>query len=206
MSGPANRFEPRSGDVATLVAENPLAWIFLRDADGPFATAAPVRPVVADGRLTKLVGHVPRHARIAARLESPCEALFLILGPHGYVSPSWLSDRTQAPTWNFTSAQFIAEARLCDDPAFLDAHLRDLTATLEQGRDRAWHVDEMGARLHKLAAHIVAFEALILSENCRFKLGQDENDRTYQEIVRGLGEEGDSHLLDWMRMYNPSRN
>lgn len=201
------RFEPRSDDdIVTLVDENALAWIFLRDEEGPFATAAPVRPIVVGGRLRKLVGHVPRGWRIARHLEAPRETLILVLGPHGYISPSWMSDRTQAPTWNFRSAQFLTEAQLVEDQAFLEAHLRDLTAATERGRDRAWHIDEMGPRMQKLAARIVAFEARIIGAEGRFKLGQDENDQTFCEITHTLERDCCIDLLDWMRRYNPSRS
>lgn len=201
-----DRYKARSNDdVIALAEENPLAWIFVQDAVGPFATAAPVRPSVTEGQLTKLVGHVPRGGRMARCLASGREALLLILGPHGYISPSWMSDRTQAPTWNFTSAQFIAEIALVDDPGFLENHLRDLTASLERHRDRAWHIDEMGDRLRELAARIVAFEARIISAEERFKLGQDETDQTYREVIRALGQDADPRLMDWMQKYNPSR-
>jgi transcriptional regulator len=192
--------------VVRLVTENPLAWIFVQDGDGPFATAAPIRPVAADGLLNSLIGHVPRGRRIAKCLEQKTRGLILVLGPHGYISPSWMSDRTQAPTWNFTSVQFVAELRLVDDSLFLESHLRDLTGALERGRTRAWNVDEMGARLEKLAARIVAFEATIIGRDDRFKLGQNEDDRTYAEIIRALEDEGKRDLLAWMRAFNSRRN
>lgn len=200
-------FEAASdNDVVTLVDEHPLAWMFLADDDGPFATAAPVRPALVDGRLAKLVGHVPRGRRTAACLSRPARALILFLGPHGYVSPSWMSDRTQAPTWNFTSVQFDTEARLVDDPQALEYHLRDLTASLERSREAAWNVDEMGPRFERLAARVVAFEARILGSENRFKLGQDENDQTFREIADGLEQEGSAALLRWMRKYNAFRD
>lgn len=194
-----------SDDILTLVNENPLAWIVLEDKEGPFATATPVTPEVIEGRLGKLVGHVPRTSRVVRCLSSPCGALLLVLGPHGYVSPSWMSDRTQAPTWNFTSVQFVVGIQLVDDPAFLEAHLRDLTRLTERGRDNGWQVDEMGARMKKLAARIVAFEAQIISIASRFKVGQEETNETFSEIVRGLERNGDVRLVRWMRRFNAER-
>ena len=201
------RFKSRGNDdVVRLVTENPLAWVFLRDTDGPFATAAPIRPVIADALLTGFIGHVPRGQRIAKCLEQRgTRGLILALGPHGYISPSWMSDRTQAPTWNFTAAQFIAELRLVDDSSFLDSHLRDLTRALEEGRQKPWRVDEMGTRLEKLAGRIVAFSATIIERDTRFKLGQDEDDTTYREIIEALGNDGKGELVAWMHAFNSSR-
>lgn len=200
------RFKPRSDDdIVTLLDENALTWIFFSDEIGPFATAAPVRPVVVGGRLQRLVGHVPRGCRVAKCLESPQEALILALGPHSYISPSWMSDRAQAPTWNFASAQLLADVELVDDPAFLKAHLCDLVAATERNRRQAWHIDELGARMQKLASRIIAFEGRILSMNGRFKLGQDENDETYREIVRELDQTGLQQLTRWMRRFDGGR-
>lgn len=201
------RFAARNGgDTVRLVERNPLAWIFLTDEDGPFATAVPIRPSLEDDDLRTLIGHVPRRTRIARAFEDGPRALILILGPHGYVSPSWMSDRTQAPTWNFASAQFVADIELVDDENYLEGHLRDLTGALESDRDGAWQVDEMGQRYEKLAARIVAFEARIVSRDARFKLGQDESDRTFREILDALESQGDAALAELMREFNDERS
>ena len=194
-----------TGDLVRLVDENPLVWIFLEDASGPFATGAPVRPVAVDGRLHQVVGHVPRGSRIHRALKAPCRGLILVLGPHGYVSPSWMSDRTQAPTWNFTSTRLVAMLQAVEDPAMLEAHLRDLVAAMEKNREDAWRVEEMGPRMQRLAAGIVAFEGTITDRECQFKLGQNENDQTFAEIMQGLEREGNEGLMRWMREFNPSR-
>lgn len=190
------------GDVVALIEENPLAWIFVQDAGHPFATAAPVRPSVTGGTLAGLVGHVPRGRRIATCFRESCRATFLFAGPHGYISPSWMSNRAQAPTWNFTSVQLDTEVRLVDEPAFLEAHLRDLVAQQERGRTDAWTLEEIGARFETLAARVVAFEATIRSGEHRFKLGQDENDETFREILRALEGEGQAGLLRWMQRFD----
>ena len=202
----SRRYSARDGDdLVRLVDENPLVWIFLDDETGPFATGAPVRPIVADGQLQQLIGHVPRGSRIHRALGSPCKGLILVLGPHGYVSPSWLSDRTQAPTWNFTSARLVATLEAIEDHALLEDHLRDLVKAMERSREDAWRVEEMGPRMQRLAAGVVAFGAKITDRECRFKLGQNEDDQTFAEIMRGLEREGNKGLRRWMREFNPSR-
>jgi transcriptional regulator len=53
----------------------------------------------------------------------------------------------------------------------------------------------MGERYHELKKRIVAFRATVLETHARFKLGQDENDVTFKEIVTSLG---DRTLAEWM--------
>ena len=202
----SGRYAARNAnDLVNLVDENPLVWIFLEDAKGYFATGAPIRPVIVDGQLSRAIGHVPRGSRIHRALKSPRKGLILVLGPHGYVSPSWMSDRTQAPTWNFTSARFVATLQTVEEPELLEEHLRELSAAMEMNRTNAWRVEEMGPRLKRLSAGVVAFKATIEHRECRFKLGQNENDQSFAEIMKGLEREGNEGLVRWMREFNTSR-
>jgi transcriptional regulator len=58
----------------------------------------------------------------------------------------------------------------------------------------------MGERYNQLKRHIVAFHADVLETHARFKLGQDENDVVFKDIVDGLG---DRTLADWMVRTRP---
>ena len=196
--------DPRSPeDVARLVQAQPLGWIVSGAGPDVRATVLPLRPVFGDdGQLVRLQGHMARGNPQAEALRADPRALILMLGPHGYVSPSWMEDRTQAPTWNYASAQFLVEAALIDDPAGLEAHLRDLVGAMEAGRPRAWSVDETGERYASLARRIVGFDARVLETRAKFKLGQDERADVFADIVTGLAGEGATDLLAWMRDFD----
>lgn len=205
MTGSA-KFAPRSADdVVRLIEEHALAWVLASDENGLFSAAAPFCLQAEKAEFHALVGHVPRSSRLAKVLRKPAKVLLLFSGPNTYVSPSWFSNRTQAPTWNFASAQFEVEAQLIDDPGFLQQHLVELVNTLERRRSNAWRVDEMGDRYDKLAERIVAVQANILTWESRFKLGQDEPDETFAEIMTALEAEGSDDVLHWMRAFNDSR-
>src|SRR3989454_12436337 len=92
----------------------------------PRATLLPMLPVEVDGRLERLMGHFARSNPQVQLLQAQPRALILFLGVHGYISPSWTADRTQAPTWNYASAQFDTDIEFFEDPAAIEAHLRDL--------------------------------------------------------------------------------
>lgn len=201
-----NPFRARTADdINRIVGDHPLSWLYATDSQGPFSTAVPVRPHLVDGRLCSLVGHIPRNGRLAAALAHSSEVLILIQGPHGYVSPSWFSNRAQAPTWNYIAVQFVADIALKDDAVFLDAHLRDLTLSMEQHHSSPWGVDELGTRLPQLVSRIIAFEATIRASDARFKLGQDESDATFQEIIDALEKADNEQLVAWMRACNAER-
>ncbi|HWE45666.1 MAG TPA: FMN-binding negative transcriptional regulator [Caulobacteraceae bacterium] len=196
-------YAPRSNDdVARLVLEHPLAWV-VSGGDGLSATALPIRPVFgANGAVVELLGHYPRKHPQAAALRAQPGALFLFMGPHGYVSPSWFSDRNQAPTWNYVSVQIEADVRFIDDDLELRAVLEDLVQATEQGRPNPWSLDEVGTRYTQLAARIIPFRAAVRAVRGRFKLGQDERNDTFSEILTGLAREGRSELHDWMAEFS----
>ena len=53
----------------------------------------------------------------------------------------------------------------------------------------------MGPRYATMEPRIIAFRATVRATHARFKLGQDEQPDTFQEIVGGLG---DIPLARWM--------
>ena len=140
-----------------------------------------------------------------AALQRDGRALVLFSGPQGYISPSWVSDRTWAPTWNYAVVQFVVTVAFDETPAQLDAHLDDLVRAMERGRPNAWHPSEMGARYDTLKRMIVPFVATVVEQRAKFKLGQDERDTVFAEITEGLGRSGSDALLAWMRELNPNR-
>jgi transcriptional regulator len=203
----ADLFAPKSAEqVLRLVHSHPLAWVVSLDAGGFRATPLPLRPRVgADGRIEALEGHMGRSNPQYAALQRDGRALLLFSGPEGYISPSWISNRTWAPTWNYAVVQFIVTVAFDENSAQLDAHLDDLTRAMERGRPNAWHPSEMGARYDTLKRMIVPFVATVVEQRAKFKLGQDERDTVFAEITAALENANSHDLLVWMRELNPNR-
>ncbi len=200
-------FAPKSGEqVLRLVLGNPLAWVVSLDADAFRATPLPLRPRVgADGRGVAREGPIGRSNPHFAALQRDGNAILLFTGPQGYISPSWVSNRTWGPTWNYAVVQFLVAIEFDETPARLDAHLHDLAGAMERGRANAWHPSEMGARYETLKRMIVPFEAKVRQQRARFKLGQDERDSVFGEITEALGRSGQDGLRAWMQELNPGR-
>lgn len=206
MSAPRDKFAPPGpAEVSRLIEAFPLAWLV---STGPefLSTPLPLRPRYdSSGRLLELHGHMSRGNPQVAALQAHPRALVLFIGPHGYVSPSWMADRTQAPTWNYASAQFVVETQFVAGDAELDPMLADLVDTMEAGRERCWQASEMGGRYRTLTRRIIGFRLHVQGGRLKFKLGQDERDDVYGDIVRGLADEGSGELLEWMQRCNPGR-
>jgi transcriptional regulator len=188
-----------------LLQDNPFCWIVSHVDDAFRASAIPVRPLVAQGVLYGFQGHFARSNPHVALLRRDARALLLVQGPHHYVSPSWLRDRTQAPTWNYAASQYQIELRLLEDPGRIEAILLDLIDAVEAGRASRWSLDEMRQRYAGLAARIIGFEADIVGQHTTCKLGQDERDDVYADIRAGLSAAGAHALVGWMQRYNGDR-
>jgi len=203
----SDRFEPRNADdIRALVHEQPLAWIVSGAPGAQQATALPVQLVCDDDGVPRsLSGHLPRENPHVQALSASPRATVLLIGPQGYISPSWLRDRTRAPTWNHASVMFDVEIRFRSERAGADRVLERLVTQMEANRPAAWRSEEMDGRYEKLVTGIVGFDAHILTTRSCFKLGQDESDDVFADVLRALDIKDQAPLARWMRRFAASR-
>lgn len=196
---PSSRFKQWTDkDIVDLIEAYPLALV-VTATDGQFRmTPLPMlADTDADGRLVRLVGHMALSNEHTAVLRSHPRAQFLFLGPHGYVSPRLLDDRSWGPTWNYAVVRVEADVEFRPDQ--LDEALQRLVRRLETGHSDAWSVDELGDRYEPMSLRIVAFDAEVRAVDATFKLGQDEQPDVFRQIVAGL-ESPD--LRAWMQRFS----
>lgn len=188
-------FVPKDpGDVGALVKAYPLCWIVSGDTQQRYATPLPLLPETdSAGRVLSLFGHIALSNPQQKALEQDGRAMILCMGPQGYISPELVSSPTWGPTWNYAVCRFEAEVVFVPDET--DRALSQLAAALEGDAPGAWTPSRMGERYRQLRQHIIALRAHVLETHPRFKLGQDENDVVFQDIVDGLA---DRQLAAWM--------
>ena len=193
-------FSPRApSDVKQLVEAYPLCWI-VSDSEGErYATPLPLLPEAdSNGHLISLFGHIALSNPQQKALEKDPKATILCMGPQGYISPELVSNPTWGPTWNYAVCRFECDLRFVPDET--DAALHQLAVALEGIGTDAWTPQRMGERYHQLKKHIIAFRAQILETHARFKLGQDENDVVFRDIVEA---HADRTLAAWMMRSRP---
>lgn len=194
-----DRFGP--ADVRDLIAEFPLAWVCARGGDGAPSSLLPLLgDYDADGGLIDLVGHLSRRSPLLPALTKEPQALVLVQGPQGYVSPEHAGRRDWAPTWNY--AQLRIEAQVRFTPEDTEEAVRRLVEAMETGRARPWALEDMGPRSQAMMRQIVGFRARVTTVRGRFKLGQDETPETARAIIAALG---GSDLARWMARFNAGR-
>lgn len=197
----ASIFEQFSdADVLALIAEYPLAWVTPENGDSLAASLLPLVAHKVDGKLVHLVGHLARSNPLAQILQTQRKATLLFCGPQDYVSPALVSQPRWAPTWNYAQLRIEAEI-LCDTPEIGEA-LQQLTDVVEDGNAPPWQIAQMGDRYHGMSRAIMSFTCIPKRLEGRFKLGQDENHATLNEI---LTRHPNGPLVAWMKRLNAGR-
>lgn len=137
---------------------------------------------------------------------SPCVAIFE--GPHGYISSSWYPgypNRDSAPTWNFSVVHAHGHPVVVGDKAMV-RHLNDVVIHMERGREKEWHMKELGpGGMARRMPHVLAFELPIERLEAKFKMGQDERAPDTFAAIDSLRAEGRSDLADLMSRKNKTR-
>ncbi|WP_312235863.1 FMN-binding negative transcriptional regulator [Stenotrophomonas sp.] len=202
-----SRYAARSqDDVLRLLAAQPFAWLVSAGGDDAASTPLPLRAECdANGQLVALRGHLARRNPHVARLQRDGRAQALVMGPHAYVSPSWLDDRTQAPSWNYAAAVFDLDVAVSEEAQDVRAELDALVSQMEAGRARAWALDEMGERYARLATGVSSLRGVVREVRATFKLGQDEAPFDFAQLLLGLQADGEHALVDWMRDFAGER-
>lgn len=185
----AGLYDPKgAADVRRLIAEHPLAWLVSR---GFNASPLPLLAETDDaGDVIALFGHCALGNPLVADFGRDPHGLILFNGPQGYIPTRLLSKTDWAPTWNYAVLRFDVEVE------FVEGETRDaierLVAATEAGD---WSTERLGARYDRMLGQIIAFRAHVRAARHSFKLGQDESDRGFAEIVAG---HPDRTLADWM--------
>lgn len=192
-------FVPSAEEVDRLIREFPFALVISAENSMVHATPLPlVLEREADG-VTYLIGHFARANPQVEALRRQPVAIAAFMGVNSYISPSWIADRTQAPTWNYETAHLQLEVVFGDGPEETAEALNALTAVVEAGRPNAWNASEMGERYAGMSRAIIPFRARVSAVHAKFKLGQNERQDVFEDVVVGLERNGESNLAQAMK-------
>jgi transcriptional regulator len=182
-------FAPRHArDVARLIESEVLGIVTTHDAQGYIATPLPLLVTCDDqSDVCEFVGHFARGNPHFIRAQQSPVAQITFLGPHGYIGPAMVSKPGWAPTWNYQFAQFEVEIEFQPDQN--DAAIRALVERMEGSGNDAWSVEQVGERYARMVKNVVAFRAIVRTQAARFKLGQDEDRPSFDEIIASLGKD-----------------
>lgn len=177
--------------VLEFVNDHPFAFLTGSGADNkPVATQMPFFIDERDGKWY-LSGHMMRNTDHHKAFEQNPNVLAVFTGPHCYVSATWYDNPHQASTWNYMSVHFQGRIRFGTQEELI-AILKRLTLYYENNNTSSTTVfDNLPASyLEPLLKAIVPFEIEVTAMEHVFKLSQNRDEKSYDNIIRELKKKG----------------
>lgn len=183
-------------NILNFIEENPFAFITGSFQSGKqVATQIPLVLDVRNGELF-LQGHIMRNTdHYKAFVENP-NALIVFTGPSCYVSASWYSNPQIGSTWNYMSVHIGGEIKFMTNDK-LTEFMRKLTLKFEKGNIQSLtFFDNLPEQfLNKMMPAIVGFELKADNIENVFKLSQNRDLKSYENIILKLEEQGGNSAL-----------
>ena len=182
--------------ILDFIEENPFAFVTGSYLSGQqVATQIPILLEERNGELF-LQGHMMRNTdHHKAFVENP-NALIVFTGPSCYVSASWYSNPQIGSTWNYMSVHVSGQVNFMTNEALI-AFMRKLTLKFEKGNTQSLtFYDNLPEQfLSKLMPPIAGFEIKVEKLENVFKLSQNRDEKSYNNIISKLQEIGGSSAL-----------
>ena len=177
--------------VLKFMRDHPFVFLTgVNDESKPIATQVPVFIDEKDGKLF-LTGHIMRNTDHHKAFEQNPNVLAVFTGPHVYVSGTWYSNPQQASTWNYMSVHAKGAIRFGNEEDLI-AILKRLTLHYENNNTASTTIfDNLPSEYTgPLMKAIVAFEVEITAIENVFKLSQNRDEKSFQNIMSKLNEQG----------------
>ena len=181
--------------LARLLDEVGFGTVFAQTADGPRVAHTPLA-MGPDGGIRF---HLAKRNLLTVQLEG-AQALIVIDGPDGYISPRWYANRDTVPTWNYVSIELEGRVSVLDEAA-LEEMLHGLIARHEgKLAGEGWSAAETSKQVWAAQLKgIVGFELTVTASRSTAKLSQKSSPEERERIVAGVASAGNPALAGWMR-------
>lgn len=176
--------------IADFLSRNDFGELICSVDGKPFATHM---PFLYDQESKTLLLHIARGNPQWKSIEG-LEVLFIVNGPHGYISPSWYAE-PGVPTWNYQALHFSGKATTFTDPTRLKFVVDQLTQLAEAQFPAPWQPDFPETMLRG----IVGIEVAVSDIQCKFKLSQNRSALDQLQSIQELEALGNNDLARAMK-------
>jgi transcriptional regulator len=179
--------------INEFIAKYPFAFLTGCNSENkPVATQIPVFIEETNGRKI-LRGHIMKNTDHHKAFVQNKNALVVFTGHHSYVSGTWYNNPYTPSTWNYMSVHVKGIIQFLDDNALIDA-LRMTTLHFENYNQQSTTIyDNLPSDYtRRLMQAIVAFEIEVKEIDTVFKLSQDRDAKSYDNIINRLKQQGES--------------
>jgi transcriptional regulator len=189
--------EPDHEVILSFMRQHPFIFLSgVNEENKPVASQLPVFIDERDGKLF-LTGHIMRNTDHHKAFDKNPNVLAVFTGPHTYVSATWYNNPHQASTWNYMSVHAKGQIRFGDFDDLVNI-LKRLTLHYENNNTTSTTVFDNLSPSYKepLMKAIVAFEVEVTAIDHVFKLSQDRDEKSYDNIIEKLSQQdGDAKAI-----------
>jgi transcriptional regulator len=192
--------------IKEFMTRYPFAFLSGCDSENkPVATQVPLFMEERDGRKI-LSGHIMKKTDHHKAFLHNENVLVVFTGHHTYVSGTWYSHPHTASTWNFMSVHAKGIIKFLDDAALIEL-LRLTSLHFENYDQQSTTIfDNLPSQYtRKLMKAIVAFEIEVKKIDTVFKLSQDRDYQSYQNIIKKLRGQDEAGQVIAAEMENRTR-
>lgn len=180
--------------IISFINQNPFAVITGLGESYPVASQIPVAVEEKDGKIL-LHGHIMKKSDHHIAFEKNNNVLVLFTGPHCYISASWYSNPLGASTWNYMTVHAKGKISFTDEAGTIKA-IKEVTERFE-GTDTAASFDKLGDDyINAMVKAIVGFTVEVETLDAVFKLSQNRDAVTKQNIIEQLKKRGDENSVN----------
>ncbi len=172
--------------VLDFMQANPFVTICGVDQNGlPIAAQIPVL-IKQSNESIIISGHLMRKQDHTNAFENNPNALVIFSAPSAFVSASWYTSPGQASTWNYQTVHGIGKMEMKDEQHLYDL-LVELTEQFESDPNAPSQVKNLDPMyMHQNMKAIVSFEIKITALKHVFKLSQNRDEASHQNIQNEL--------------------
>ncbi len=140
-----------------------------------------------------LEGHVARTNQQWKTLTGNGEVLTIFTGADAYTSPRWYDEpHSTVPTWSYMMIHIYGKPRLITDETELTGHLVKLVDRYEN--QTSYDLTKVPvATMERLTRGVVGFKIAVTRFEASFKLNQNRNRQSYQNIIVELEKQTDDN-------------
>ena len=197
--------EENRAKILEFLRQNDFATLVAFDGQKPVASHLLMEVLERDEKLF-VNGHMSKANYLWKMLDKNPEVLVIFQGPHTYISPTWYN-HVNVPTWNYQSVHVYGKPQVITDKSASYAILKRLMDRYEPSGPSAMEALPRDFVDREIKG-IVAFQIKVTNIEASYKLSQNRDDESYQNIVDQLENRTDdlSHgVAAAMRQNRPLR-
>ena len=189
--------------VIAFMKENTFALITGIGENYPVATQIPLAVKIKDDKIF-LEGHLMRKTDHHLAFEKNNNVLVLFTGPHCFVNASWYTDPHMGSTWNYMTVHAKGKISFTDEEGTRNA-VKALSDKYT-GTDTTSAFDNLPKEyIDHMVKAIVGFTIEVEELDNVFKLSQNRDEASQQNIIEQLRKRGDANssaIADEMEKLN----